>query len=333
MFSLTLVKENLGLLRAEVLLQSFLTEFKIQASNVARCQAQLCNSASDPHSLLKALIEDGFVAETDTERLSMLAFLLGWDKHFTLKDLEFEGLLSGSFALSISHGSSGVTHGPSEPPMVPTLVKKSTSKSKPRTCSPPSIPLPSSEKSSDSGNEGPPPDEAASKEESDDRAVVQGSEADASGEPDSEAEEDDDDDEEADKEADDDNRGPPSQVEEEDDIIEIIDSQHESRAPTPNLKRTRSVNEEKSSDVPAPSKRARMPSRKRGRVTSAPQIASDSSADVIPPKQLAKQSKTAGPSQMRVVVPQTTTTQLCCKLFKKPKTHQAEGSSSKTKRK
>ncbi|KAE9383966.1 hypothetical protein BT96DRAFT_950902 [Gymnopus androsaceus JB14] len=92
MFSSTLVEENLGLLRTEVLLRSFLTEFKIQASNVARRQAQLRNSASDPRSLLKALIEDGFVAETDTERLSMLAFLLGWDKRFTLEDLEFEGL-------------------------------------------------------------------------------------------------------------------------------------------------------------------------------------------------------------------------------------------------
>ncbi|KAE9382749.1 hypothetical protein BT96DRAFT_1010090 [Gymnopus androsaceus JB14] len=71
MFSLTLVEENLGLLRTE---------------------AQLRNSASDPRSLLKALIEDGFVAEMDTERLSMLAFLLGWDKRFTLEDLEFEGL-------------------------------------------------------------------------------------------------------------------------------------------------------------------------------------------------------------------------------------------------
>ncbi|KAE9383624.1 hypothetical protein BT96DRAFT_1008960 [Gymnopus androsaceus JB14] len=68
MFSSTLVEENLGLLCTEVLLQSFLTEFKIQASNVARCQAQLRNSASDPRSLLKALIEDGFVTETDTER-------------------------------------------------------------------------------------------------------------------------------------------------------------------------------------------------------------------------------------------------------------------------
>ncbi|KAE9387823.1 hypothetical protein BT96DRAFT_1004762 [Gymnopus androsaceus JB14] len=68
MFSSTLVEENLGLLRTEVLLQSFLTEFKIQASNVARRQAQLRNSASDPRSLLKALIEDGFVAETDTEQ-------------------------------------------------------------------------------------------------------------------------------------------------------------------------------------------------------------------------------------------------------------------------
>ena len=93
MFSSTLVEENLGLLRTEVLLRSFLTEFKIQASNVARRQAQLRNSASDPRSLLKALIEDGFVAETDTECLSMLAFLLGWDKRFTLEDLEFEGLL------------------------------------------------------------------------------------------------------------------------------------------------------------------------------------------------------------------------------------------------
>ncbi|KAE9384782.1 hypothetical protein BT96DRAFT_1007730, partial [Gymnopus androsaceus JB14] len=92
MFSSTLAEENLGLLRTEVLLRSFLTEFTIQASNVARRQAQLRNSASDPRSLLKALIEDGFVAETDTERLSMLAFLLGWDKRFTLEDLEFEGL-------------------------------------------------------------------------------------------------------------------------------------------------------------------------------------------------------------------------------------------------
>ena len=58
MFSSTLVEENLGLLRTEVLLRSFLTEFKIQASNVARRQAQLRNSASDPRSLLKGLIED-----------------------------------------------------------------------------------------------------------------------------------------------------------------------------------------------------------------------------------------------------------------------------------
>ena len=92
-FSSTLVEENLGLLRTKVLLWSFLTEFKIQASNVARRQAQLRNSASDPHSLLKGLIEDGFVAETDTEHLSLLAFLLGWDKCFTLEDLEFDGLL------------------------------------------------------------------------------------------------------------------------------------------------------------------------------------------------------------------------------------------------
>ncbi|KAE9398674.1 hypothetical protein BT96DRAFT_994611 [Gymnopus androsaceus JB14] len=91
-FSSTLVEENLGLLRTEVLLQSFLTEFKIQASNVARRQAQLRNSASDPRSLPKGLIEDGFVTKTDTERLSLLAFLLGWDKHFTHEDLEFEGL-------------------------------------------------------------------------------------------------------------------------------------------------------------------------------------------------------------------------------------------------
>ncbi|KAE9394806.1 hypothetical protein BT96DRAFT_942915 [Gymnopus androsaceus JB14] len=62
MFSSTLVEENLGLLHTEVLLWSFLTEFKIQA-------------------------------KMDTERLSMLAFFLGWDKCFTLEDLEFDRLL------------------------------------------------------------------------------------------------------------------------------------------------------------------------------------------------------------------------------------------------
>ncbi|KAE9387559.1 hypothetical protein BT96DRAFT_1005006 [Gymnopus androsaceus JB14] len=41
-----------------------------------------CNNlASDPRSLLKGLIEDGFVAKTDTEY-----------KCFTLEDLEFDGL-------------------------------------------------------------------------------------------------------------------------------------------------------------------------------------------------------------------------------------------------
>ncbi|KAE9396940.1 hypothetical protein BT96DRAFT_996215 [Gymnopus androsaceus JB14] len=337
--STALFEENTALHCQGHLVRAMVTEYYIQAENVFHRQKRLQNSTTDPRALLQGLIQDGFVEKDDIKRLSLLAFLLGWEKRFTLEDLEFEGMefttLQGcSQAPSPSQSRMGhleLLMDPSEPPMVPALVKKSTSKSKPPTRSPPSIPLPSSEKSSDLGNEGPPPDEAASEEESDDGAVVQGSEADASGEPDSEAEEDDNDDDEADEEADDDNRGPPSQVEEEDDIIEIADSQHESRAPTPNLKRMRSVNEEESSDVPAPSKRARMPSRKRGRVTSAPQIASDSSADVIPPKQLAKQSKTAGPSQMRVVVPQTTTTQLHHKLFKKPKTHQAEGSSSKTK--
>ncbi|KAE9395492.1 hypothetical protein BT96DRAFT_997608 [Gymnopus androsaceus JB14] len=59
--SATLVEENLSLLRTEVLIWSFLTEFKIQASNIACHQAQLRNSASDPRSLLKGLIKDGAV--------------------------------------------------------------------------------------------------------------------------------------------------------------------------------------------------------------------------------------------------------------------------------
>ncbi|KAE9384671.1 hypothetical protein BT96DRAFT_1007828 [Gymnopus androsaceus JB14] len=321
--SAALCKENTALHCQGHLVCAMVTEYYIQAENIFRRQKHLQNLTTSPRALLQGLIQDGFVEKDNIERLSLLAFLLGWEKW----------LLLGSFALSISHGSSGAAHGPLGASNGSNTCQEVDFQVQAANVLSTFHPLPSSEKSSDLGNEGPPSDKAASEEESDDRAVVRGSEADASGESDSEAEEDEDSNEEADEEVDNDDCGPPSQVEEEDAVIEIAESQHESRAPTPILKHTRSVNEEELSDGPAPAKRVRMPSRKQGRVTSAPQVALDSSADIIPPKQLAKQSKTAGPSQMRVVVPQTTTAQLCPKLFQKPKMHQAEGSSSKTKRK
>ncbi|KAE9393840.1 hypothetical protein BT96DRAFT_943648 [Gymnopus androsaceus JB14] len=304
-----LCKENTALHCMGHLVRGMVTEYYIQAKNTFRFQKCLQNSTTNPRALLHGLIQDGFVEkDNNTVCPSFLALLLGWEKHFTLEYLEFDGLefttLQGcSWAPSPSHLCMGHLESlmdVSEPPMVLTLVKKSPSKSKPWKCSPPATPLSSSE-SSDLGNEDQLVGAEASKKGLDDEAVAQGSEADGSGEVDLEVEEDEDGEEEAD-----------------DDEVP---------------KCTRSVDKDGSSDGPAPPKKACRPSRKQGKVTSAPQVALDSSANIILPKQLAKQFKTAGPSQMKVVIPQTTTSQLCCKLFQKPKMQQAEGSLSKTKHK
>ncbi|KAE9393838.1 hypothetical protein BT96DRAFT_943646 [Gymnopus androsaceus JB14] len=78
-----------------------------------------------PPEATGALIEDGFVAKTDTERLSMLAFLLGWDKCFTLEDLEFEGLCRFLFLRS----SRCRLPSPRVPP-IPGLVRRPQYKGK-----------------------------------------------------------------------------------------------------------------------------------------------------------------------------------------------------------
>ncbi|KAE9383295.1 hypothetical protein BT96DRAFT_951478, partial [Gymnopus androsaceus JB14] len=301
--SAALFEENTALHRQGHLVRAMVTEYYIQAENVFRRQKRLQNSTTNPRALLQGLIQDGFVEKDDIERLSLLAFLLGWEKQFTLEDLEFEGLLFGLLRpLDLCMGHLESLMDPSEPPMVPTLVKKSTSKSKPQITLSTFYPLCLLPRSLLTlGNEGPPPDEAASEEESDDGAVVQGSAG---------------------------------------RCFRWKRKTISSRSLTANTRVALLLLISNARDPSTRRSRVMFQLLPRGlvcllgswgRVTSAPQIASDSSADVIPPKQLAKQSKTAGPSQMRVVVPQTTTTQLRRKLFKKPKTHQAEGSSSKTK--
>ncbi|KAE9390689.1 hypothetical protein BT96DRAFT_945957 [Gymnopus androsaceus JB14] len=144
---------------------------------------RLQNLTTNPWALLQGLIQERFVEKDDTEHLSLLAFLLGWEMHVTLENLEFATLQNCSHAPSSLQ--SHLDHlellmDPLELPMVPMLLEKTSSK--------------------------------ASKEESDKVPVDKVSNVDALGDKEVDS----------DEEVDSDKDGLPSKVEEETSIIEIL---------------------------------------------------------------------------------------------------------------